>query len=118
MIIFKRYGKTVRISNRHWKSLRARFNPDNAKKGKEYFIISRYCLLCREHEGCERCGLGVFKRGEISGCAIFLKRLFRNKVAFCASNIDEIWWETKDDSKARQQLKRLQKFMNEIEAQQ
>lgn len=120
MIVFKKFGKTVRISNRHWKSLRSRFNPDNAKKdnGQEQFTISRPCLLCHEHEDCERCGFEVFKRGEISGCTIFLKRLLRNKVAFCAGNIDEVWWETRDNDKARRQLKRTQKLMDEIEAQQ
>lgn len=125
MIVFKRYGKTVKISNRHWKSLRRRFNPDNAVKSRldsGGFRIWRYCLLCREHHGCERCGLGVFGKegGEepTRGCAIFLRRLFKNKVAFDAGDVDVVRWHKGNDAEVRRQLKRIQKLMDEIEAQQ
>ena len=125
MIEFKRFGKTVRISNRHWESLRVRFNPDNAKKSSLVgggFRIWRYCLLCREHHGCERCGLNVFRKGTeeepINGCTVFLRRLFKNKVAFDAGDVDVIKWHKGKDNEAHKQLLRIQKLMDEIEKEQ
>lgn len=122
MIVFEKFGKTVRISNRHWKSLRARFNPDNAKKHEKQFRILRYCLLCREHVGCERCGFYVFEKWtygtKIDGCGVFLRRLLRPKPVFYAANIEEVTWDKEHDDLARRQLMKIQKFMDKIEAQQ
>lgn len=122
MIVFEKFGKTVRISNRHWQSLRRRFNPDNAEKQSKIFIILRECLLCSKHTGCERCGFSAFEKWKngtrFDGCAVFLRRLLKHKPAFDAGSLKEVAWYKKDDVRARKQLNKIQKFMDKVEAQQ
>lgn len=131
MIEFKRYGKTVRIANKHWKNFRKRFNPDNAEKRKGDggflykgdFSIEIPCSLCEVfHEvGCERCSFGKFSiisDGEIkeAGCEVFIRKLF--KIRYFWTETDKVAWRKDNNLTARKQLKRIQKFMDEIEKEQ
>ena len=118
MIVFKRYGKTVKISNRHWKSLRARFNPNKAETYFDNFQILKDCLLCKEHEACDRCGFGEFAVGEIVGCINFFRLLFKGKSVLITENLDKVMWKRRNNALAVEQLNRIQKLMDKIEGEQ
>lgn len=119
MIIFRKFGKKVKIPNADWKKLRARFNPHNAiRKGGEY-IIEKGCPFCpKYHQGetykCKGCPLSVFLDGHKLGCENFLKKLFIS-LDFNAGDIAELSWWKENDLSARTQLYKLQVMMDKIE---
>jgi hypothetical protein len=118
MIIFKKFGKTIKIRNDHWKRLRARYNHENAvldaKEG--YYKIRRHCPFCNLYLGCTGCPFDEFE--EEYGCLSFFEQLFRGGTRFDHGLIDMVTWDEWEDKKARKQLSRLQKMMDKIEASQ
>ena len=119
MIIFKKFGKKVKITNKDWKQLRARFTPHNAiRKGGRY-IIEKGCPFCPKYQPtasceCKGCPLAVFAHSHHLGCEIFFSKLFPG-MEFNAGDITEISWWKEDDVKARTQLYKLQVMMGKIE---
>ena len=131
MIEFKRYGKTVRIANKHWANFRKRFNPDNAEESKKSgtwlcrgdFSIKIPCSLCEAfHEaGCERCSFGKFSiiyDGEMeeAGCEVFIRKLFKSRYFW--TEVSMVAWRKDNNIEARKQLNRIQRFMDKIEQEQ
>lgn len=125
MIEFKRFGKTVRISNENWKGLRERFNLDRVKEYKVSYIIRTDCPLCeafrsncRSKNG-KACPFNQFSKFEDQvGCRVFFRKLFRDGPVFDDGRKDRIKWDNYDNEAARRQLKRIQKLMDEIEKEQ
>ena len=119
MIIFKKFGKKVKITNKDWKQLKARFNPHNAiRKGSRY-IIEKGCPFCPKYQPfasceCKGCPLAVFSHEGKLGCERFFNELFLSK-DFDARSIGEVLWWKGDDLKARTQLHKLQGMMDKIE---
>ena len=124
MIEFKKYGKTLKIGNKHWKTFRERFNPDNAKKYRGRYYIRIECSLCKTFKpSCvsrnrTACPFYQFEANYGVGCVEFFCKLFRNGTYFRKNDVDHISWDEKNDKLARKQLMRIQKLMDEIEAQQ
>ena len=119
MIVFKKFGETIKIRNDHWKRLRARYNPENAtlntKKG--YYEIKRMCPFCNVYnDECDGCPFEEF--GGEYGCLEFFERLFRGGTRFDHGLIDIVTWDEYEDKEARKQLNRLQAMMDKIEASQ
>ena len=117
MITFKKFGKTIKIKDSHWKRLRERFNPKNAKLNvnKGIYKIRIICPFCKLYSDCVGCPLEVFGK---YGCFTFFERVFRNGTEFDQTDITTIDWDKCVDKKARNQLIRLQKMMDKIEASQ
>jgi len=126
MIEFKRFGKTVRISNENWKGLRERFNLNYARRYKNTYVIRVDCPLCRifkpRAQDCiskngRTCSFRQFSAGDV-GCIVFFNKLFRNGLLFDGTWRDKILWKAEKDKQVRKQLKRIQKLMDEIEKEQ
>jgi len=127
MIEFKRYGKTVRISNENWKGLRERFNLNYARRYKNTYVIRVACPLCEifkryAFQACVSrngrvCSFKQFSTGHI-GCMAFFQKLFRNGPPFDGSWKNKISWQAEKDKQVRIQLNRIQKLMDEIEKEQ
>ena len=119
MIIFKKFGETVSISNRDWKKLRARFNPHNASFKTKYYMVEKACPFCPKYndDNCLDCPLDIFTDGLELGCEIFFNKLFPDRF-FVTTEIGEIKWHKEIDLAVRKQLGQLQKMMDKIEASQ
>ena len=120
MIVFKKFGKTIKIRNDDWKRLRARYNSDNAVLNTEHEVYEikkecSFCSSCIRSAECGGCPLAVFGK---FGCYEFFERVFPSGIEFESDVIDRISWDECDDKKARGQLTRLQKMMDKIEASQ
>ena len=117
MIIFKKFGETIKIHNAHWKKLRARYDPENAVwiKSKEVYRIRKKCPFCDLYTECNACPFMVFG---IHGCYEFFEQVFPSGQAFESDITTEVEWERDNDKKARKQLTKLQRMMDKIEASQ
>ena len=118
MIVFKKFGKTIKIRNDHWKKLRARFDPENAVLGDDgCYDIERDCPFCDMYLDveCSGCPFEPFGR---TGCIDFIDMVFPKGQLFESGDCTLVWWEEYYDKKARRQLNRLQKMMDKIEAEQ
>ena len=117
MIIFKKFGETFEIQDSHWKRLRERFNPKNAKLivSRGMYQIRKKCPFCSTYNSCKGCPFEVFEK---YGCFDFFERIFPNGIEFDATETPTIDWDEKHDKEARKQLNRIQKMMDKIEASQ
>lgn len=128
MIIFKRYGKTLRISNENWKGLRERFNSNYARKYKNTYVIRIDCPLCKifklhafqvcASKNGRACTFKQFSTPGTIGCMAFFQKLFRDGPLFDGGWKDKIYWQAELDISVRKQLKRIQKLMDEVEKEQ
>ncbi len=106
MIIFKKFGKTIKIRDNHWKRLRARYNPKDAVFDDENYLykIKRNCPFCMRYSECAGCPFEVF---DTEGCITFLERVFPDGTEFESGEISEVTWDESYDKEARKQLNRL-----------
>jgi len=114
MIIFKKFGKTIKIRNDDWRKLRERFNPKNAVLNVDSceYEIKRKCPLCSRYAFCDGCPFDEF--GEY-GCISFLERIFPNEEDFDTSDRTKIGWWQNCNKEATKQLTKIQKMMDKIE---
>ena len=118
MIIFVKFGETIKIRNDHWKRLRARFNPENAvlNEDDERYEIRRTCPFCSAYYECKGCPLEEFD-GKY-GCFPFFEKVFKGDTEFDHDDITKIYWDEDFDKEARRELHKLQKMMDKIETSQ
>ena len=124
MIVFKRLGKTIKLTNGDWRGIRRRFDLDKAKLvDKEFFAIVVPCSLCEKYQSrkplshrCERCPLyKAISDSHDDPCFTLMNSFLRNTEFEIIGSM--IWWEFEDNENARRQVKRLNKIMDEIEGQ-
>jgi len=119
MITFKKFGKEIKISNKDWKKLKARFSPHNAVVGRDRYVIEKECPLCakynkRASDCCTGCPLDVFSTDWDNGCFVFFDKLFP-KMKFRIGEDADISWDILEDLEARKQLYELEDIMAKIE---
>ena len=117
MIIFKKFGETIRIRNDDWKMLKKRFDPDIAfwsSQENEYEIVVD-CPLCDRYV-CNFCPLGEFETDDEVSCMVFLKKIF--KPMYFDAGEERLCWSRDKNKKARKQLAHMQRMMDKIEASQ
>ena len=119
MIIFKKFGETIRIRKDDWKKLKKRFDPDiafwSSLKGEYEIVVD--CPLCIRY-GCDNCPFQEFETetdNEV-GCIVFLKKVF--KPMYFGAGDGRLYWSRDKNKKARKQLTQMQRMMDKIEASQ
>ena len=115
MIVFERFGCTIKLKNKHWKNMRERFNPDNANIKNGYYYIRIRCSLCDEYKNGYYCGLCPFRDfgHGIYGCGTFILKILRE--AKFQTYPKAISWRKEINKSVRRQLKSLNNFMDKIE---
>lgn len=117
MIIFKKFGKKVKITNADWKKLRARFNPHKAVATSLGYAIKKACPFCKKYHHylhCKGCPLTIFADDGGLGCENFFLKLFPD-MEFETGDISEVYWDKCCDIEVRIQLYKLQTMMGVIE---
>lgn len=112
MIVFERFGHTFRIRNDDWKTLRKRFDIDNAIKEYDGWRIPISCSLCDKYDSyCPGCPIYVDSN---RSCSWFLTKLFPKMMRF-ETHKYSIWWDKEYNITVRRQLKRMQEIIDKIE---
>lgn len=125
MIVFEKFGYTIKLSNKDWKNIRKRFDLKRALLVKEndvdYFVVGIPCSLCKKYitKGGWNCSddcpfMKAF--GDYFGnfaCGELIDSLF-NDTEFQVEQ-DYIRWHKSVNKKARRQIKRLNQIMDKIE---
>lgn len=122
MIIFKRLGYTIKLSNLDWHSIRERFDLGKAKLDNEgeHYVIKTPCFMCKKYHKPNDCGdCPIYKvLGEEFGrgsCTDLVESFFPDKEPDFNLESSEVWWSIFCDKEARRELKALNKIMDKIE---
>lgn len=100
----------VKIPIKFKEALDFRFNPQNAKKTENYFVIRKSCPLCKTFIGCINCPFDQFTKSYtgghlIGGCFAWLDKVIEDRLFTIVGS--GVSWRIRSNELARKQLLEL-----------